>query len=58
MNFGFTEVFEFYDGSHGGADANGDPNGAIIMPAVNNGITLFNYTGHGAQNVCDRKFRI
>ena len=52
MNFGFTEVFEFYDGSHGGADANGDPNGAIIMPAVNEGITLFNYTGHGAQNVC------
>lgn len=52
LNFGFTEVFEFYDGSHGGQDANGDPNSNMVKTAVNEGITLFNYTGHGAQNVC------
>ena len=52
LNFGFTEVFEFYDGSHGGADASGNPNSNDIKNVVNDGITLFNYTGHGAQNVC------
>jgi gingipain R len=52
MNFGFTDVYEFYDGTHGGEDANGNPNTADIETAVNGGITLFNYTGHGGQNVC------
>nr|AOE09736.1 arginine-specific cysteine proteinase [uncultured bacterium]CCF99522.1 peptidase, C25 family (arginine-specific cysteine proteinase) [uncultured Flavobacteriia bacterium] len=52
MNYGFTEVFEFYDGSHGGQDANGSPNSNMIKNAVNAGVTLFNYTGHGAQNSC------
>lgn len=52
MNYGFTEVHEFYDGSRGGSDASGNPNSSLISAAVNDGITLFNYTGHGAQNVC------
>jgi gingipain R len=52
LNYGFTEVHEFYDGSQGGDDAGGNPNSSSISTAVNEGITLFNYTGHGAQNVC------
>lgn len=52
LNFGFTQVYEFYDGSHSGEDAGGNPVTADIEAAVNDGITLFNYTGHGAQNVC------
>ena len=52
LNFGYTEVHEFYDGNHGGEDATGNPNYAIISPAVNDGISLFNYTGHGDQNTC------
>ena len=52
INFGFTEVFEFYDGSHGGEDASGSPNSTMVKNAINAGVTLFNYTGHGAQNVC------
>ena len=52
LNFGFSEVFEFYDGSQGGADAPGSPNSNDIRTAVNNGVSLFNYTGHGDQNVC------
>ena len=52
LNYGFTEVYEFYDGSHGGEDASGSPNSTMIKNAVNEGVTLFNYTGHGDQNVC------
>lgn len=52
LAFGYSEVFEFYDGSHGGADAAGNPNAAIITPKVNTGVGLFNYTGHGAIDVC------
>ncbi|WP_196888615.1 C25 family cysteine peptidase [Aureivirga sp. CE67] len=52
LEFGYTEVFEFYDGSQGGADADGNPNSSAISDAVNEGVGLINYTGHGAQNVC------
>lgn len=52
MGYGYSEVSEFYDGSHGGTDASGSPNSGIILPAVNNGIGLFNYTGHGDVNLC------
>lgn len=52
MNYGYTTVHEFYDGSHGGDDANGDPTPQMIKPEVTAGIGLFNYTGHGDQNSC------
>lgn len=52
MNYGYTDVAELYDGSHGGNDANGDPNPTIILPVINTGIGLFNYTGHGDVNLC------
>lgn len=52
MNFGYTKVHEFYDGSRGGEDASGAPNSSIILPAINEGIGLFNYTGHGDLNIC------
>ena len=52
LNFGYTEVYEFYDGSHGGQDANGNPNSNMVSNAVNAGVGFFNYTGHGDQNTC------
>lgn len=52
LNFGYQDVYEFYDGSRGQNDATGNPNASIILPAVNNGIGLFNYTGHGDLNTC------
>ena len=52
LNYGFSQVHEFYDGSQGGSDASGNPNSLMINNAVNNGITLFNYTGHGDLNTC------
>lgn len=51
MDFGYTKVHEFYDGSRGGEDAAGNPTASIILPAINQGIGLFNYTGHGDLNV-------
>ena len=52
MNFGYTTVYEFYDGSQGGTDEPGNPTASDINPAVNSGVGLFNYTGHGDQNTC------
>lgn len=47
MNFGYTTVHEFYQGSQGGADAPGEPTINAISQAINDGIGIFNYTGHG-----------
>jgi len=52
MSFGYSTVYEFYDGSRGGDDAAGNPNSTVILPAVNGGVGLFNYTGHGDVNLC------
>jgi gingipain R len=52
MDFGYAEVHEFYDGSQGGMDAPGNPDPTDILPVVNSGIGLLNYTGHGAEDVC------
>ncbi|WP_196892976.1 C25 family cysteine peptidase [Aureivirga marina] len=52
MNYGYTQVYEFYDGTQGGEDAPGNPNPQMIGEAVDAGVGLVNYTGHGAQNVC------
>jgi gingipain R len=52
LNYGYHNVYEFYDGTQGGEDANGNPNSTLISSALNNGISLFNYTGHGDINTC------
>tara|TARA_B110000037_G_scaffold222504_1_gene297673 strand:+ start:22266 stop:24521 length:2256 start_codon:yes stop_codon:yes gene_type:complete len=52
LDYGYTEVHEFYDGSQGGDDAPGNPGPAIINPTVDEGIGLFNYTGHGDEWTC------
>jgi gingipain R len=52
MAYGYTTVHEFYDGSHGGADASGNPNSTMVSTAVNSGAGLFMYCGHGSQNTC------
>lgn len=52
LDFGYTQVYEFYDGSQGGQDASGNPSSTAVSNAVNDGIGLFNYTGHGDLNTC------
>lgn len=47
MDYGYETVYEFYQGSQGGADAPGEPTSSMINDAMNTGIGLFNYTGHG-----------
>lgn len=47
QEFGYSDVHEFYQGSQGGGDASGEPTPTMINNALNEGIGLFNYTGHG-----------
>lgn len=56
LDFGFAEVYEFYEGSQAEhsptpgsptADLDGFPETETINAAVNNGATILNYTGHG-----------
>ncbi|MBN8641879.1 MAG: T9SS type A sorting domain-containing protein [Flavobacteriales bacterium] len=46
-NYGYSTIHEFYDGSHGGNDADNSPSAAMISTAINQGAGLLNYTGHG-----------
>ncbi|WP_294822929.1 C25 family cysteine peptidase [uncultured Flavobacterium sp.] len=48
---GYSYVHELFDGSHGGNDHDGNVEPSMINDAVNNGLGLINYTGHGAQDV-------
>ncbi|MCD6066828.1 MAG: hypothetical protein K0S33_1654 [Bacteroidetes bacterium] len=52
LNWGYTTFHEFYDGSRGGNDAAGDPTPAMVETAVNDGASLFMYTGHGWDAGC------
>lgn len=44
----FTAKSEFYDGSQGGGDASGDPLIPDVLNALNAGVGLMNYCGHGS----------
>jgi gingipain R len=48
---GYSYVHEFYDGSHDENDEEGDVEPFMISDAVNGGVGLINYVGHGAQDV-------
>ncbi|RZK12338.1 MAG: T9SS type A sorting domain-containing protein [Flavobacterium sp.] len=49
--YGYTTIHEFYDASQGGNDADNDPTASMISTAINQGIGLLNYTGHGALDI-------
>jgi len=49
---GYTQHHEFYDSTHLGTDAPGNPNSAMVSSTVNAGASLFIYCGHGSQNAC------
>ena len=44
---GYTNVYEFYDGSHGQNDKDGNPLKSDVLSSINQGAGLINYTGHG-----------
>jgi gingipain R len=51
MEYGYTYGHEFFDGTHGGNDLEESPSNVMISDAVNDGVGLINYTGHGATDV-------
>ena len=52
LNFTYDEVYELYEGSQGGQDANGDPSSTDMLNIINSGVSVINYTGHGSNNSC------
>ncbi len=48
LPFTYTVAGEFFDGSQGGSDEDGNPTAAMIQQAVNSGAGIINYTGHGS----------
>jgi gingipain R len=48
LDYGYTYGYEFFDGSHGENDLEESPSNVMIADAVNAGVGLINYTGHGA----------
>ncbi|MDD2983044.1 MAG: C25 family cysteine peptidase [Crocinitomicaceae bacterium] len=48
---GYVDAYEFYEGSRGGNDANGNPTASMVSAALNDGVGLLNYTGHGDLNL-------
>jgi len=50
LGYCYTYVDEFYDGSHGGGDADGNPSSSVIANALNEGRSIINYCGHGSWN--------
>lgn len=50
LNWHYTHVDEFYEGSQGGADDASNPTADMVMSSINNGVSLINYIGHGSDN--------
>jgi len=48
LDWHYTNIGEFYDGSQGGGDAANNPTPASIATSVDNGVSIINYTGHGS----------
>lgn len=51
MNYGYTNVAEFYDGSQGQQDAAGNPTAQMVVTELESGVGIINYTGHGEMAV-------
>lgn len=51
-NFGnYVYNYEFFDGTHGGNDAPGGPPVESLRDAINDGVGLINYCGHGTTDM-------
>lgn len=50
-SFGYNNIFEFYEASQGENDADYNPTPDMITEAINDGVGLLNYTGHGALEI-------
>ncbi|RLD86096.1 MAG: hypothetical protein DRJ09_12125 [Bacteroidetes bacterium] len=48
LPYTYVYDYELYDGSQGGNDAPGNPGPSDVSTAVNDGVTIINYCGHGS----------
>lgn len=46
----YSDLNEFFDGSQGGADADGNPSTSDVINKINKGTGVIFYTGHGSPN--------
>ena len=51
LDYYYTDIDEMYDGSHGGEDNNGNPSDTMVRNAINSGLGIIHYTGHGDTDV-------
>lgn len=49
QNYTYTSGYELFEGSQGGLDASGDPTASMVATAVNSGVGIISYCGHGAE---------
>lgn len=47
QNYTYTSGYELFEGSQGGLDASGNPTAAMVSTAVNSGVGIITYCGHG-----------
>jgi hypothetical protein len=50
LPFTYNNGLEMFEGAKGGNDAAGDPNATMVKNALETGIGVINYTGHGSDN--------
>ncbi len=51
QTYTYTSGYEFFDGSQGGLDASGNPTATMVLNAINQGVGVINYCGHGDYNL-------
>lgn len=51
QTFTYTSGYELFEGSQGGIDAPGNPSASLLTTALNAGIGVINYCGHGDYNL-------
>lgn len=51
MGYGYTAVAEEYDGSQGGMDISGNASASRVSAAINQGVGIITYCGHGDWNM-------
>lgn len=47
QNYTYIPGYEFFEGSRGGLDAAGNPTASMVANALNTGVGIINYCGHG-----------
>jgi len=51
VDYYYSDVGEMYDGSHNGEDNSGNPSDTMVRNAINDGLGIIHYTGHGDTDV-------